>query len=655
MAGRDEIASLRTAGRDKSRPYKWRAACGLTLVLCCGFAVCAAEQKTPVDIPLQNPGFEQGKTGWSQASFARFHGLITIDRQTSREGNVSLKISSPRGNENPWLPQSVKGLRGGATYTFRAWVKGDGESVPSLAALKIEFYNVMGENTSGHYARKQPVLSGEWEQIEVRAKADPDTTRAALLVRLFGRGTVWFDDLEFVMVEAPPAISLSPERQAVAAGEGRSISLVAHLAEAWEKEELPPLSFVVIAPGDSARLQPACEIKRYDSRTFVASLKMSTMVTGGYRVECTMEGVEQAAVARVFVPVEKRKPNNLTDNGVIVADGEPFFPIGLYHVGQGDYAKVAKRGFNCVQGAATRDLTVFGKSLDAALNAGLKVDVPLYADGKVTDNLPVSLRKIERYRKHLAVLNWKIIDEPDLRHDIIDEAPGAYERLRAADPEHPLLLTVASPSGYEYWASFCDILQVDPYPLPSQPLTMVSDFVSRARKALKPWQNLTAVLQAGWRTDPLNQPSFAQARVMLYLALVNGAKGVFWYSYRDPGWRLSETPLWERFEDINKETASLARPIMLGAAPEGLKVEADGEGLQWMARELGGKTYVLLVNPGDKALKVTIAPGREVGSAPCLHGKAAEVEEGNVRLELGAVGADTVILRPKAGSGASED
>ena len=614
-----------------------------------GAAFAAAPARADGELPLQNPGFEEGSRGWSADLMQRFEGILTIDRETARTGNASLRIEGRTGAENAYLAQGIGDLRGGAVYSLRAWVRGEPGTPPPLAALKIEFYNAAGENTSGHYAR-QPPLPDDWQQIEVQATAGPDTTRAAVLVRLFGRGRLWFDDVEFVMAQAPPQVTLSPARQVARAGGDRVISLAAHLREAWEGDETPPLSFTVFGPGDT-RLQPEVELTRRDARTYLATFTIPQTAPGEYRVEGALEGAEEPAVARVFVPLVDRKPRHLTEKGVILAEGEPFFPIGLYHVGVGDYEALAQRGFNCVQGLATADLEAFGRSLDAARDAGIMVDVPLYEGGRVRENLPVSLQKVERFGAHRALLNWKVIDEPDLRPEVMDEVPGAYNALRAADPDRPILLTIATPQQYAYWANFCDILQVDPYPLPNQPLTLVSDSVARAKKALAPWQNLTAVLQAGWIREPLNQPSFAQARVMVYLALVNGAQGIFWYSFRDPGWRLDETPLWGRFADINRETALLARPIMLGSEPEGIAVEADGEGLQWMARELEGKTYVMLVNPGEAPLRVTITPVGAVTEAACVHGPPAEVEGDKVTLELPGTGAETVILH---GEGASE-
>ncbi len=629
----------------RGHAHCWRL-CLVLLAVVGGLA--PGQQPPPGAIGLANPGFEAGKQGWSEELFKRFEGLISIERQASHGGNVALKITARRGSENPSLAQTVDKLQGGATYALRAWVKGEGQGTGPLAAIKLEFINAAGTATSSRSTRGQPAPGGQWQVFEVSARADADTLRATVVLRLFGTGTVWFDDVELVQLASAPPLTLDPPRQIVRAAAGSTAAVVVHLATEWEGPGNPPLSFT-LSGADQAPPRPlTAELRRHDSRTFVASLSLPGVGPGNHEITCSLPDTPMKASARLLVPAVRQPPKTLTDRGVLLAAGKPFFPIGLYHVGTGDYFAVAKRGFNCVQGLAAADLRVFGSSLDAALRAGLKVDVPLYGGGKVRDNLALSRQKLERFRGHRAVLSWKILDEPDVRPEVSDEVPEVYAALRRIDAEHPLVLTVAGPEHYEYWAALCDALQAAPFPLPAQPLTLVAESVARARKALEPWQHLTAVLQAGWQSDPTNQPSFAQARVMLYLALINGAQGVFWYAFRDPGWRLEDTPLWERFRELNEETTLLSGPILSGQPAPQAQVVADGQGLQWLARDLEKRTWCLLANPTDKPLHVTVAAGgaaeNATGSAADLHGKALTVTDGKVTVELPAVSAETIVF-----------
>src|SRR5262249_5966195 len=158
---------------------------------------------------------------------------------------------------------------------------------------------------------------------------------------------------------------------------------------------------------------------------------------------------------------------------------------------------------------------------------GLMVDMGLYQNMRVKENLPQSKQVIQEIKEHPNLLDWKIMDEPEVYEAKLRvEVAQAYREYKALDPDHPLLLTVSRPEEQAFWFRFCDILQVDPYPLPGKPLTLVADEVASARKAAEPWQNISVVLEAGYRPTPSlthadTQPTKAQARAMVYLALIN--------------------------------------------------------------------------------------------------------------------------------------
>ncbi|MBD3291722.1 MAG: hypothetical protein GF393_02265, partial [Armatimonadia bacterium] len=566
---------------------------------------------------LANPGFEaDGNWGMRPPE------LISYDDTVARSGERSLKISDPAGQSNPWAPQAVTGLKGGATYTFSAWYRTteEGPAANRAAALKIEFYNEDGQNTKGQYARSSEATNGEWTLISRTSVAPPDTTRASVLVRLFAQGTVWFDDCAFVQTEPAPVVALAPERLAPEA-EAEEFTLTARLAEPWDETE-PPINIRVFE-ADDGEIPSQTTLERVDASTFEATVQMAeALASGSYRVEATL-GQTPGGMSWLHVPMADRKPENLTDTGTILVDGEPFFPIGVYHCSPAHYPMLAEAGFNCVQGKGPRNLERFGESLDAAAENGIMVDVPLYADGQVLANMSESLAGIEAYADHPAVMCWKIIDEPDIREDIVDEVARAYVQLKAADRVRPIELTLCQPPGFGYWADFCDIMQVDPYPLPANPLTMVSDWLDTAKAGLEPWQNLTAVLQSGWKHNPFNQPTPEQARSQVYLALIHGAKGIFWYSFRDPGWRLEETPLWDAFPAINAELKTLSMPVMVGESDERVSVTSPDEVVHWRAWEHEGQTWLLMTNPFEEPVTATVDPGGECRVCD-MHGEGLE-------------------------------
>ena len=290
--------------------------------------------------------------------------------------------------------------------------------------------------------------------------------------------------MTFERTSPAPVVTLSPLRQVLRPGE-RSVSFTARIAEQFENDEAPVRIIVYEDEGDDVGAQVALE--RGEDGLWTATLALPELAPGTYRVESNL-GWTPGQMAYLFVPLTDRRPANLTETGTILVDGEPFFPIGLYHVSTSHYPMLAEAGFNCVQGIGPQDLERFGAALDACAENGLMMDVPLYAGMKVQENMAQSLAGIEAYADHPAVLCWKIIDEPDIRPEITDEVPDAYMALKAADPVHPIELTLCQPPGFAYWANFCDIMQVD--------LTRSRGSRSRwsptadtAMAGLEPWQN----------------------------------------------------------------------------------------------------------------------------------------------------------------------
>ncbi|NSW57321.1 MAG: carbohydrate binding domain-containing protein [Armatimonadetes bacterium] len=614
-------------------------------------SACAIASAEPT---LANPGFEDGQAGWDAALFQRHEGLVVIDRQKGRGGNVSLRIGNRRGTENAELAQTIEGIEPGTGYEATVWVVSDGASTPILAGLRLEFLDADGKLVSRRQTRRA-VGSQDWQELRLNATAGLDARKVRLRLQVFGQGTIWFDDVRLKTLGPPSGLVIEPERQRIDAGRGARVRVTARLPQPWQGESAPPFKVSANRLPDGAAHSPDIQVNQTAPDRFDISFELPSVTAGGYRITCALPDGKGLAQSMVYVPAPNRKPAGLSDDGIIMADKERFFPIGLCHVGVRSYPEVARQGFNCVQGAASLDPAALGSALKAAQDAGLLVDVPLYAGGQVRANLPASAERIRRYAQHPAVLSWKLLDQPEHHGAVADEVPEAATKLKALDGRHPFALSVAEQAGFHLWAGFCDVLQVPGYVESGQPLASVGERVAAAKGVLEPWQNLTVLLSAGWRTDPETQPSFAQARTMLYLALINGARGVFWYAYKDPGWSLAQTPLWERFKEINEETRQLSGPLLGGTKVEGPSLEPADSGVQMLAVDYGGKRYVLLANPTNEKVRVTVDTGLRLDAAPCLRGRPAEVQDGKVVLELPGPGAETLVLQEPAATPAGSE
>lgn len=583
------------------------------MVLAGAFSTVFAADELPKALPVANAGFEENLTSW--AVLPAFKGQIEVVDNPVHSGNKALKIDATGKLNSPFVAQSIGGLTGGAVYQFSAWAILAPGSPAVTAAIKMEAYSEAG-STGELYSSKKLTADGEWTKITVQQRVSGDTNRATVLLRVFGDGVIIFDDATFEEIGyAPDLTIIGPSRLTTAPQNSFKSTYELILREPWKKADLPKMTATISSldeadnPPDLKNI-PAVVARGDKDNQLKATITIPGLKAGSYGVQFQTQGEESLKTvypAYIFTTLADRKPTALTQDGTILWNGKPFFPIGMYHPGGEDsYKLLAQNGFNAVQGAAVLDLDQFKASLDLAQKYGLAVDVPLYNGMKVKDNLANSLEKVKRFADHPAILDWKIFDEPHIHPDggVAIDIPSAYRALKAADPNHPIELTLNSAATQQFWVNFCDIVQPDSYPLPRFPVTQVSDMAKGAKSFMQPWQNLSFVLQSGWVADLSNQPSVAQARSMVYLALINGAKGIWWYSMHDPGWDLTKSPLWPHMKDINAEVKVLSDPLMLG---DDVPLQISNKNVQASAKRYEGKLYVLVTNPTDDAGDVTLS------------------------------------------------
>ncbi len=607
------------------------------------------------EVPIENASFEQGLARWSNW-FESPGCLVQPSGSVARSGGSSLHLSNLKaeGKGRMMVFQTVRDIEPDTMYHLSAWAKSDASPRGSVrVGLKLEFYNAEGKNVSGVNGYSSLVKGADWERITAVGRAGRDVATVRIYARLYTEGSVYFDDLQLT---TPELVVDEPTRLTHVAGQPVDVRMVI-----WANSGSAPADVSIEATheGKTTSYQPAVEPLGENRYALTATL--APIQKGHYELNVKSNGELSERTARTYASHQQRKPAGLSDTGTLLHRGKPFFPIGIYHprnyayykaggktngieTAKESYALIAANGFNAIQGSSTHNLDDLGRDLDLAHEHGLVVDVPLYANGRVAANLPNSLEKVARYKDHPAVLNWKISDEPDIRPEIVNEVPDVYYALKEADPDTPIEVTLATDHTLDSWANFMDIVQIDRYPVPGGELTAVSDFSRLAARSKAPWQNLSYVVQCGWSKDLSNQPTVAQARSMVYLALIEGAKGIWWYSMYDPGWDLTRTPLWPEMKAINEEIRKLSEPLMLGEKVDAVK--SSNAGVHCRAVKHDGKLYLLVTNPQDVAQSTTLALADQQVNAEgtTLEGKSVSANEGVVTLELPPLDSRTLIF-----------
>jgi len=337
----------------------------------------------------------------------------------------------------------------------------------------------------------------------------------------------------------------------------------------------------------------------------------------------------------------------LGDNLETYVDGQPFFPIGVYHIAPEFYDQAREMGFNCIQAWGN---TVEGarQALDTAAAHGLKVILEMsgFLRGEYR---PEPFREVVRAcRNHPALLAWYPVDEPGPQQ--YEWCLDAYRICRDEDPHHPVYLVMCDPGAFGRFAATTDVLAIDPYPVPHAPLRTVASWSARAREVLGGQQAFWLIPQlhniAAYSGDPSKgrAPTGPEEWCMVFQGLIYGAKGVVYYPWDDGKCGLVHEPaLMAELPRINRFLGELGKEI--AAAPAellaGLGVNSGNSDELHAALFRGKRVLLLATNSGAETATLSLElPGEGNVARSVLDDRVWQVRGG--RLELRLAGTEVV-------------
>ncbi|MCB9502032.1 MAG: hypothetical protein H6696_08850 [Deferribacteres bacterium] len=322
---------------------------------------------------------------------------------------------------------------------------------------------------------------------------------------------------------------------------------------------------------------------------FEATFPLQTMPMGFFKARATFltrNDGEFISEVRHFNGKLKRHDTvkNLNDALLPLRDNtQAFFPIGTYGAPVEDYQILRDAGYNFVVASA--------ENLDKVHAAGLFATVPVHGSIDEVRN------KIKEYRDHPAVLSWMLYDEPGYNRADLLYIYNLYNAAYEADPLHPSYLVITNPAVYKTFGRCCDILSIDTYPIVNGDITHVGKNIADAYA-------FSDGDQPVWHCGQMftwpgqRRPNPQEHRFMTYIALMKGARGLLWYTYKGYGQYLPQDDpvLWQAQKSLLQEIKMLSPLFMAPGFGTEVKSAQPSENLHTILKDSSIGTYLIAAN-----------------------------------------------------------
>ncbi len=361
-------------------------------------------------------------------------------------------------------------------------------------------------------------------------------------------------------------------------------------------------------------------------RRTVAPLSLAALSLGRSELTATLfRGQRKLGSARCDLLKATPQANVVAvDNrgrGLLV-NGLPFVPAGFY-TDAGIAVQTAQTeaplGFtvvapyltdNLAQRRATRE--DLRKTLDrcAAVGMWVQLDIRAASHPPHTEAKWQWLKEeVEAFRNHPALLSYYLADEPELGWAEPQDTIQAYRRIKELDPCHPVTMVFCRSDAAVRYAAGMDVVMTDPYPIPNGPVTSVVDYCERIRQDLGDALPVWVVPQAfgggeAWSREPSRQ----EERVMTYLALIHGARGIQYFICRPPIGNPTSPDLWNECRRLALEIGQLTPALTSGEEPP--KVTCSAPQVHVAVFQERGAVTVLAANVTNSPLPLELSVDR---------------------------------------------
>ncbi|HXH84218.1 MAG TPA: Ig-like domain-containing protein [Candidatus Tectomicrobia bacterium] len=611
---------------------------------------------------IKNGGFEtlsgglpaswSGGSGWSMDQLVKHGGAFSYRRTTGA----------------PTASQTLQ-LRAG-TYRLTGWVRTENLGGGTTSGVRLQWDLRPTQNS---WTNTQ-VISGtrDWTRFELPNLVLTRDSTVTVKLENYGNpsGTAWFDDIrvEEQLPQAVDAFLLYPNFRGMLFDDGPS-------ALKFAVDVTPP-------GGDMARHEVRLTLRDESTgqvlgtRTFPAASSLTAEIDGGgmqhgRRYLATVSLVDRSSGSVVFsypayrvsrVPASARQSMNVSfdaKNRVLVR-GVPRFVLGVYDSGSG-YSTQDSFWENQLW-SPTGERRMDGMKINFYLNYWYG-SAPADAMKALMANLQkrgvMYLQTGNCFNTFAAGSDFLINSSDAYVQDIgahggsggyytIDECvssliPGAfqqYRRLRELDPDGITFSANFGNPDLHLWRDAADIISTDPYPLyASEPAGgynhgQVASWTRVSREAVKDARPIMTVLQFFKFTSLGRWPTRQEMRNHAYMAIVEGARGLWWWSLgvnalRNvcSGWCAEKIAYMDNLKSVVNEIAALEPALLADDSPGSLTGNSNGAAIKTKVKVVNGKGYVFAYNATNASASATFTWAQATGGVT-VHGESRSLGSG---------------------------
>jgi hypothetical protein len=377
------------------------------------------------------------------------------------------------------------------------------------------------------------------------------------------------------------------------------------------------------------------------------TLHVPVEATASFRINARLLNGAGKQIAKAGTDVRVCPPEQskveIGPDGFLRVAGQPEFPIGLYSAAH--YEEIAKAGFTVTHNYETttgeageainpNDMRL-KELMDQSWADGMRMMVELPRKAIEQAQWAQVRRRIETFRHHPGLLCWDSEERVARGKAPLKNIAELYQLVHSLDPDHPFVLGDSrdiSKNMLKDRRDFFPVADMDagiwwwyPIPLRSTYPTLEPPSWLTTTDCTKPlWIAIQAYAQP-WEHS--RYPTPAEYRAMAYLSIINGVKGLWFYTgsgEHDFHHKLAgllnqpENSHWAYVQTLLRELHEATPIIMAPAVSDRLTLSPENAPVEFTERKLNGNLYLIAANKSVHAQTVEFM-------GPALIGRRAQV------------------------------